>query len=83
MLTLTTSGLLWRLSECTYLEATTNGSIEVRDLAENGLVSFPLAVTTGNREVREHSSLEEPSKSSVREMDSEGRFKTAKSSVRT
>lgn len=66
-----------------YLEATSNSGIEVRDLAENSFVHFPLAVTTGNREVREFSSLEEPSKSSVREMDSRGGFRTVKSSVRT
>lgn len=40
-----------------YLEATTNNGIEIRDLAENGLVHFPLAVTTDNREVRELSGL--------------------------
>lgn len=53
-----------------YLEAATNSGIEVRDLAENGLVHFPLAVTTRNREVRELSSLEEPSKFLGHEMDS-------------
>lgn len=53
-----------------YLEATANSGIKVRDLAENGLVNFPLAVTTGDREVRELSSLEEPSKMSERKMDS-------------
>lgn len=66
-----------------YLEATANSGIEVGDLAENGLVHFPLAVTTSNREVREVSSLEEPRKSLVREMDSKGGFKIAKSSVHT
>lgn len=66
-----------------YLEATTNSGIEVRDLAENGLVHVPLAATTGNGEVRELSSLEEPSKLSGHEIDSKGGFKIARSSERT
>lgn len=66
-----------------YLEAAANSGIEVRDLAENGLVHFPLAVTTGNREVRELSSLEEPSKMLEREVEAKGGFITSKSSERT
>lgn len=45
-----------------YPEATTDSGVEVRDLAENGLVYFPLAVSTDDCEVRELSSLEQPRK---------------------
>lgn len=59
-----------------YLEATSDSSGEVRDLAENGLVHFPLAVSTGDGEVRELSSLKEPRMLL-------GRYKKSKSPERT
>lgn len=42
------------------LEATTDGGVEVGDLAEDGLVHFPLAVSTDDRKVRELPTLEKP-----------------------
>lgn len=66
-----------------YLEATSDSGIEVRDLAENGLVHFPLAVSTDDVEVRELSSLKEPRKLLGREVDSIGGYKISKSSELT
>lgn len=40
-----------------YLEATTDSGVEVRDLAEDSLVHFPLAISTDDCEVREFSRL--------------------------
>lgn len=66
-----------------YLEATFDSSVEVRDFAENGLVHFPLAVSTDDGEVRELSSLKKPRKWLGREVGSIGGYKTSKSSERT
>lgn len=60
-----------------YLEATFDSSVEVRDLAEDGLVHFPLTVSTDDGEVRELSSLKEPRKLLGWEVDSIGGFKTS------
>lgn len=62
-----------------YLEATSDSGVEVRDLAENGLVHFPVAVSTDDGEVRKLSSLKEPRKLLEREIGRIGGFKTSKS----
>lgn len=66
-----------------YLEATSNSGVKVRNLAENSLVDFPLAVFTGNREVRKLAGLKKSRKLLARETDSIASFRTPKSSERT